>query len=77
MKVVPLKQVHSQALREALLSMLEANPALNKTKYNGKTWVSLRQERIVVVLNHVRRLAKDPNMGNAVQKLNLTNTQPR
>ncbi|CAE7938252.1 unnamed protein product, partial [Symbiodinium sp. KB8] len=44
-------------------------PSLNKTRFVGSVWVQLRQERIVVLLNHIRRLARDPKRGNAIQRL--------
>eukprot|EP00439_Symbiodinium_sp_Y106_P045251 s1336_g5.t1 len=46
-----------------------AKPSLNKTRFVGAVWVQLRQERIVVLLNHIRRLARDPKFGNAVNRL--------
>ena len=65
----PTAEINSQALRKALLEMLRLNPKLNRTKFNGETWVSLRSERLVVVLNHFRRLARDENKANALAKL--------
>ena len=67
--LAPTAEINSQALRKALLEMLRMNPKLNRTKFNGETWASLRQERLVVVLNHFRRLGRDENKANALAKL--------
>ena len=62
-------EIHAQPLKRGLTGLLEAKPSLNKTRFVGAVWVQLRQERIVVLLNHIRRLARDPKFGNAVNKL--------
>ena len=63
--LAPTAEINSQALRQPLLEMLRMNPKLNRTKFNGETWASLRQERLVVVLNHFQRLGRDENKANA------------
>ena len=62
-------EIHAQPLKRGLTGLLEAKPSLNKTRFVGAVWVQLRQERIVVLLNHIRRLARDPKFGNAVNRL--------
>ena len=62
-------EVHTQPLKRGLTGLLEGKPSLNKTRFVGSVWVQLRQERIVVLLNHIRRLARDPKRGNAIQRL--------
>ena len=62
-------EIHCQPLKRALAGLLEGKPSLNQTRFVGSVWTQLRQERIVVLLNHIRRLARDPKVGNAIQKL--------
>ena len=62
-------EVHPLPLRQGLVQLLTTKPDLNKTRFNGSTWVQLRAERVVVLLNHVRKLARDPKAGNAICKL--------
>ena len=64
--LAPTAEINSQALRKALLEMLRMNSKLNWTEFNGETWASLR---LVVVLNHFRRLGRDENKANALAKL--------
>ena len=55
-KVEPSEKVHSQPLRQALLSLLSEYPSLNTTKHTGGVWCNLKLERISYLLNHCRRL---------------------
>ena len=50
LKVAKSGEVHSQPLRQALLSLLAENPSLNSTKYSGQVWANLKMERVGCLL---------------------------
>lgn len=58
-KLAPTAEIHTQPLKSALLKLLTDEPTLNKSKFNGSVWISLRMERVTTVLYHLRRLAND------------------
>ncbi len=49
-------EINPGPLRQALLKMVMEKPDLNKSKYSGNTWCSLRAERIGVILTHFRKM---------------------
>ena len=57
--VCPRAEVPSAPLRQALLSLLTSMPEVNKSKFNGSTWSSLKAERLTTLFAHVRRLKRD------------------
>lgn len=57
--VCPRAEVPSGPLRQALLSLLTSMPEVNKSKFNGSTWSSLKAERLTTLFAHVRRLKRD------------------
>jgi hypothetical protein len=59
LKIEPTSEIHTQSLKAALLKLLTDDPGLNKTKFQGSVWITLRMERITTILNHVRKLAND------------------
>ena len=61
LEISPTCMIASQPLRTALLGILEKEPQLNCSKFNGSTWCSQKAERITVVLTHLRKVARDPS----------------
>ena len=61
LEISPTCMIASQPLRTALLGMLEKEPQLNCSKFNGSTWCSMKAERITVVLTHLRKVAREPS----------------
>ena len=59
-KVEPSHEIAPQSLRTALLSLLARAPDLNSGGYTGQVWASLKSERLGCLLNHVRRLKREP-----------------
>ena len=59
LKIEPTAEIHTQSLTAATLKLTD-EPSLNKTKFQGCVWITLRMERITTILNHVRKLANDP-----------------
>ena len=47
--VCPRAEVPSAPLRQALLSLLTSMPEVNKSKFNGSTWSSLKAERLTTL----------------------------
>ena len=68
-KISPTAEIHSQPLRQALLKLLTDNPELNDTKYNGQVWVSLKADRVSLILLHCRRLKVQGGWGTCAAKL--------
>ena len=54
-------EINPGPLRQALLKMVMEKPDLNKSKYSGNTWCSLRAERIGVILTHFRKMKTNPD----------------
>jgi len=52
-------EIHGQNLRQAIFQHLMEDPSLNDSKWAGGTWVSLRVERLNVVLMRRLRLSGD------------------
>ena len=52
-------EIHGQNLRQAIFQLLMEDPSLNDSKWAGGTWVSLRVERLNVVLMRRLRLSGD------------------
>ena len=67
--VEPTGEIHCQPLRTALLSLLADNAELNHTRSSGQVWANLKVERITVLLTHVRKVARDQNLGPLAAKL--------
>ena len=55
----PSGLIHSQPLRQALLSLLAENPDINLGKHTGLVWANLKVERLNCLLTHVRKLGRD------------------
>jgi len=55
----PSGLIHSQPLRQALLSLLAENPDINLGKHTGLVWANLKVERLNCLLAHVRKLGRD------------------
>ena len=54
----PQAELHSQALRDALLRLLSARPMLNNTGHAGQVCVHQRADRVNALLAHIRKLAR-------------------
>ena len=61
-------EIHGQNLRQAIFQLME-DPSLNDSKWAGGTWVSLRVERLNVVLFHMRRLRLSGDLRACASKL--------
>lgn len=66
----PLAEIHGNDIRQGLFNTLLKEPSLNNTQFNGQTWVSLKAERLTVVLFHLRRLATQEDYRTLASKLN-------
>ena len=62
-------EIHGQNLRQAIFQLLMEDPSLNESKWAGGTWVSLRVERLNVVLFHMRRLRLSGDLRACASKL--------
>ena len=62
-------EIHGQNLRQAIFQLLMEDPSLNDSKWAGGTWVSLRVERLNVVLFHMRRLRLSGDLRACASKL--------
>ena len=62
-------EIHGQNLRQAIFQLLMDEPSLNDSKWAGGTWVSLRVERLNVVLFHMRRLRLSCDLKACASKL--------
>lgn len=60
--IEPTAEVHPGPLKAAMLKLLTDEPSLNKSKFIGTVWITLRMERITTILYHLRRLANDPDL---------------
>ena len=68
-KLSPTAEIHPGPLRQALLKMLDGNPWLNDSRFNGGVWVNLKSERIGIILKHVRRVKGQDDVKNLASKL--------
>ena len=55
----PSGMIHSQPLRQVLLSLLVDVPALNTTDQSGQVWCNLKVERLNCMLTHCRKLQRE------------------
>ena len=55
----PQGSIHSQPLRQALISLLTTIPDLNSGKHSGAVWANLKIERLNCMLKHVRQLGQE------------------
>ena len=58
-KLEPSGMIHSQPLRQALLSLLVEMPELNASEHSGQVWCNLEVERMNCMLTHCRKLQRD------------------
>ena len=72
--LAPGAETQPMALRKCFQKHGVAAPQLNKSEYSLNIWCGLRQERVTTVLNHVRRLKREPEKFRQVC-LKLTGTQ--
>jgi hypothetical protein len=59
--IEPTAEIHPAPLKAAMLKLLTDEPTLNKSKFVGNVWITMRIERITTILYHLRRLANDPD----------------
>ena len=70
LELSPQGSIHSQPLRQALISLLTTIPDLNSGKHSGAVWANLKIERLNCMLKHVRQLGRNTNaLGPAVCQL--------
>ena len=60
--IEPTAEVHPGPLKAAMLKLLTDEPSLNKSRFIGNVWITMRMERITTILYHLRRLANDPDL---------------
>ena len=53
----PTCEIHQSCLRKAIFSILLEDGALNDSKWSGAVWTGMKEERVGVLLFHLRRLA--------------------
>ena len=58
--------LHSQPLRQALLSLLVDMPDLNSSDHSGLVWCNLKVERLNCMLTHCRKLQRDSSSLTAI-----------
>ena len=51
--IAPSAMIHSQPLRQALLSLLSEYPDINLGKHTGLVWANLKVERVNCLLHHL------------------------
>ena len=62
----PSGMIHSQPLRQALLSLLVDMPDLNSSDHSGLVWCNLKVERLNCMLTHCRKLQRDSSSLTAI-----------
>jgi len=56
----PSGDMPSSSARTALLTVICSCPEINSSIYNSAVWAGMRCERLGCLLNHLRRLAREP-----------------
>lgn len=56
----PTGDFPGRCAKDAMLTLVVKNPELNTSIYNSSIWAGQRCERLGVILNHIRRLAREP-----------------
>ena len=70
LELSPCGSIHSQPLRQALISLLSKEPDVNSGKHSGGVWANLKIERINCMLKHVRQRGRNRNsLGLAASQL--------
>ena len=69
LKVAPSGEIHPQALKRALLQLLQQDPAINLSKQNGAIFCNLKQARLTTLMAHIRRVARESDWSMAAAKL--------
>ena len=70
LEVSPTGSIHSQPLRQALVSLLAEKPDMNQGRHSGGVWANLKIERFNCLLKHVRMLGRSKTaLGPAVCQL--------
>ena len=70
LELAPSGSIHSQPLRQALVSLLAEKPDMNQGKHSGGVWANLKIERFNCMLKHVRQLGRNrAALGPAVCQL--------
>ena len=60
LEVCPTGDMPAKACKDAILALVIKKPDLNRTIYNSGIFAGQRCERLGVMLNHLRRLAREP-----------------
>ena len=68
-KLSPSAEIHTSSLRGALLKVLQEDPSLNSTQFNGGVWANMKGRCITVCLNHLRQIKGWQDLGLAAAKL--------
>ena len=70
LELSPSGDIHSQPLRQALVSLLAEKPDMNQGRHSGGVWANLKIERFNCLLKHVRMLGRSKAaLGPAVCQL--------
>ena len=69
LKVSPSGEIHAQALKRALLQLLQQDPTINHSKQTGAVFCNLKQERLTTLMCHIRRVARESDWSVAAAKL--------
>ena len=68
-KLSPSAEIHTSSLRGALLKVLQEDPSLNSTQFNGGVWANMKGRCITVCPNHLRQIKGWQDLGLAAAKL--------
>lgn len=60
LEVCPTGDMPAKACKDAILALVIKKPDLNRSMYNSGIFAGQRCERLGVMLNHLRRLAREP-----------------
>ena len=69
LKVAPSGEIHPQALKRAILQLLQQDPGINLSKQTGAIFCNLKQERLTTLMSHIRRVAREGDWSMAAAKL--------
>jgi len=59
-ELCPGAELATGAAKQALLLLVVQRPEINTSKYNNGIWAGLRVERLATILNHLRRISREP-----------------
>ena len=61
-QLCPSAEPKEMDLRNAVQRLLMMHPEINKTEFNNCSWINVKAERLITVLNHLRRLKRSDEL---------------